>query len=265
MAGRVRWVLSTLTVLAISTQAPAALWINEALINVPGGGDNGFEFLELKSSTPSMSLAGLTLLYFEGNSPNPASGTPDQIINLGALSTGTNGLLLMRDAATVLTPAPNPATSLFVQDFNPDLENGGATIAIVTGWTGNTTSDIDADNDGIVDNTSFWTSVVDAIGWNESSDTAPLTTYASQLGGIYFPQAAFTPDAFTRINPGYAFFMDVLGANPGPYSTDPIQIGPENPGAPFLLTPGSENVPEPASATLLALSGLLVIRRRRAA
>ena len=109
MAAKTKWIFSLAALLATGAQASGSLWINEYMINAPGGGDNGFEFVELKSSTSSMSLTGLSLVYLEGGPGGANMGDVDNIVNLGALSTGTNGLLLLRsmnpDAFRVIVSA----------------------------------------------------------------------------------------------------------------------------------------------------------------
>src|SRR3990172_4716846 len=111
----------------------ASMLLNEVFVN-PSGTDNGFEFIERRSSTGGAeAMTGLTLLVIEGE--GTAAGTVDQALSLGAFSTGTNGLFLWRDAAAVLVPAPEPATTIHVADFLPDLENGTQVYLLVSGST----------------------------------------------------------------------------------------------------------------------------------
>lgn len=69
----------------------------------------------------------------------------------------------------------------------PDLENPSFTFVLMEDFTGITgTTDIDTDNDGVVDDSSTFVNIYDAIGVPDTSDTGePL--YGSQLGGIDFP------------------------------------------------------------------------------
>ena len=99
----------------------------------PTGADNGKEYFEILH-TPSTALTGLTLLVIEGD--GTGAGILDKAISLAPYSTGTNGLLLWRDASTVLTPAPSAATTVVVSDFVPDIENGTNTYLLVTGFSG---------------------------------------------------------------------------------------------------------------------------------
>src|SRR5262245_4681493 len=126
----------------------AAIIINEVLVN-PAGTDNGFEFVELKSTTGGVeAMTGLTLLVIEGE--GTATGVIDQAISLNAFSTGTTGLFLQRDAATVLVPAPAAGTTVTVADFAPDLENGSQTFVLVSGFSGAVSTDYDVDNNGVL-------------------------------------------------------------------------------------------------------------------
>jgi hypothetical protein len=257
----VRIFLGAGTALALTASAAAQIRINEMMIDGPGT-DNGQEFIELSSAAPSTPLAGLTFLALDGDGGN--AGTIDVALNLSPFSTGTNGLFLWRDSVTVLAPAPDPLTSLNIADFNPDIENGSNTYLLVSGFSGAIGNDIDTDNDGVIDAALPWTSVVDAVTILEN-DGAANVGYAAALGGASFPQfAAFNPDCFQRFG-GALWGFDVTGTNPGPYPNDPAESG-DSSGAPvggsWTLTPGSANIPEPASIGLLAMGALLTIRRR---
>lgn len=256
-----RRILCAGSALAISAAAFGQVQINEMLIDGPST-DNGQEFFELISSTPNFSLTGLTFLSIDGDGSN--AGVIDQAISLSGFSTGGNGLFLRRDSVTVLNPAPNPQTVVSVADFNPDLENGSNTFMLVSGFTGAVNQDLDTDNDGAFDVSLPWTSVSDAIAIIEN-DGASNVGYADDVGGVNFPAFAnFNPDAIQRYN-GAWWAFDVTGSTPGPYTNDPLETGDSTgaavPGS-WTLTPGSTNIPEPASLALLALGALSTLRRR---
>jgi len=265
--------VARLTVVAGAAQARASIQLNEIFVN-PSGTDNGFEFLELRSTTGGVeAMTGLTLLVIEGES---GAGTVDVALDLGLFSTGTNGLFLWRDAATVLQPPPALATTLNIADFNPDLENGSQTYMLVTGWSGAIGTDYDTDNNGIFDSTP-WTSVIDAMGYLDS--TGGETAYGTGLGFVDFPAVpvGFDTEAAFRLSDSREWLLvDVSGTPPGPFALDGTETITTS-GATFdintldftTLSPGNINprVPEPSSLGLLAI-GLVCTattsRRRRA-
>lgn len=245
----------------MASPAQAVTIINELFINPPGS-DNGQEFFEL-SGTPGESLNGLFFLSIDGDATS--AGTIDQAISLNGFSLGTNGLFLQRDSAAVINPSPDPATTVRVLDFNPDLENGSNTFLLVQGFTGAVGNDLDTNNDGILD-VVFPGTVIDAVAIVEN-DGAQNFGYATAFGGVQNVQAAFSPDAFVR---GSAIFADVTGTNPGgPYTLDPsATILADGTDASTLLplgatlTPGSINpqaIPFgiPAGVEWLALGTLI--------
>lgn len=264
-----RWLLIALTTLLsvplAAAPASAQVFINEVFVNPPGT-DNGFEYFELRSLAPSVSLSGLWFLVIEGD--GASAGVVDQALNLGAFSTGTNGLFLWRDSATVLQPPPASGTNVHVADFSPDLENGSQTYLLVQSFTGSVGTDLDTDNDGILDLTP-WTSVVDAIGYREGGLG---TVYGAHLGFADFPASLlFTPDVVFRLRDTLAWIAaDVNGTSPGPYDFDPAELVDILGNALNLsefdittATPGSANpVPEPGFVAVVA-AGMSAVAYRR--
>ncbi len=238
--------------------------INEIFIDAPGT-DNGQEFFELRSTNnDQVSLSGLTFLAIEGDGTNP--GSIDFAFNLSALSTGTNGLFLWRDSATVLQPAPDAGTSVFVGDFNPDIENGSNTFLLVSNFTGTVGTDLDTNNDGVLD-TSPWSSIVDAMGLRENDGANNVVYTSSFITSATFNADFLARDALTLQLMG----GDVTGTSPGPYSIDFSRFlhtggftsfNSANPG----LTPGSVNiaaVPEPTSICLVSIALTPIVLRLR--
>jgi hypothetical protein len=162
------------------------VFISEVLNNPPSN-DNGFEGIEL-SGPPGQSLAGYKFLVVEGESLS--IGLVDVVLDLGAFSFGSNGLFLWRDAATAINsgvPAvyltgPNGATTINVADFNPDLENGTQTYILGFGTAPAVASDIDTNNDGVIDAGFGAFTVVDAVGYLDGG--AGEIAYGAALGFV---------------------------------------------------------------------------------
>lgn len=221
---------TTLYTLAAATLvgglASAQFTLSEILINPPGA-DDGYEAIEVRGPA-STALTGYYILAIDGD--GGAAGTVDTVINLGAHSTGANGLLLMRDDGTiVLKPAPAAATVVAVDSaaFTPDIENGTITIVLGRGMAPTVSQDLDANNDGVLDNGIPGFTVVDAVAWTDGG--AGDFMYAGALGGYDQPDTAkFTPDAAYRLydQNGAAWcwtFADVLTtatAPDGPFVFD---------------------------------------------
>lgn len=246
--------------------ARAAITFNEVMYDAPGGNPD-HRFFEFRSSTGGAeSLAGLTLIAIEGDGtatePMGVAGTIDFVLPLGNVSTGTNGLALLRDGATVLQPAPHPDTTIITNAYAYN-ENTSVTYLLVSGFTGTeAVSDIDTNNDGVAE-TTYWTSVLDAVGFRDASTDF---LYGAQYGGLDYNEADAPYNAtdifgFLRDPEGNPHAFRVAGAAfEGPFTVNASGTLPLG----YELTPGNANtpVPEPASLALLAAGGLLAMRRR---
>lgn len=251
MKGLQKWLWTGLLAAAAS-MAFSQVRFNEIFVNPPlggSGGDNGREFIELISDTPNYAMTDLWIVIIEGDGALVA-GTIDKALPLGTFSTGANRLFLWRDAAIDLIPAPDPATTIYVEDFDPDIENGANTYLIVRGFTGSVGLDLDSDNDSILD-FQPWTEVLSAVGWQDGN-TGRL--YAAQLGGVEFLQnGSFTPDAYILLPNGTHFVSDISVPSEaelfGPFNVDPVRQRPQGTlTADCRLTPGRSNTevcPEP--------------------
>jgi hypothetical protein len=244
---------TTVFTLATAASANAGVKFSEIFVNPPGS-DNGYEFIELVTDIPNMNMDGYTIVIIEAEGA-VASGTIDVALSLNGKKTGSNRLFLWRDATQVLIPAPDPNTEIFVQDFNPDLENGAQVYLIVKGFTGFIGQDLDADGNGILDPLEGvgefpWTEIVDVIGVAEEGDVnlGNDKIYAEQLGGFTIigtngdPTDGYTPDVVFRLkNMEYAA-CDVLYVDEnsplGPFTYDPLEKTDNVPDD-WILTPGS--------------------------
>lgn len=243
------WICSFLLA-AVAGSSPAQFFLSEISINPPGV-DQGQEFVEIAGS-PMASLAGWSLVVIDGD--GPFAGIVDTSMSLSMVSTGSNGLALIRDNAVALSPAPNPSTGLFLVDFVPDIENGTSTYLLGFGVAPSTSADLDANDDGVLDTgalTGFH--VIDAV--SITNNGAGDHQYAEALGGVDIDGLTFTPDAIHRSlscggNPGIWIGGDLttpVGSLIGPYSYDPLEVfGFESSGLPGsmgqTLTPGNPNL-----------------------
>jgi hypothetical protein len=138
--------------------------LREILFN-PSGADQGAESVEF-AGTPGGSLSGYFLIVIEGDTTG--AGVVDVVVNLSGFSFGSNGLFLLRDTATVLSPAPAAETSVGIFDFNPDIENGTNTFVVGFGTAPAVGTDLDTNNDGTLDAGIPGITVVDALGLRDS-------------------------------------------------------------------------------------------------
>jgi hypothetical protein len=213
--------LASFAIAAITSSLPAQFSLSE-IMNDPPGTDQGQEAVEIRGA-PNASLAGYYLLVIDGD--GTAAGVVDQSISLATYTTGSNGLLLLRDTTAILLPAPDPATTVVVLDFTPDIENGTNTFALGHGTAPAVNTDLDTNNDGILDNGIPGFTTIDAVSASDGGSGSRV--YARQLGGYDIPYSnQFTPDAYYRIydENGVPFcwtIADVLapGAT-GPYRID---------------------------------------------
>ncbi len=225
--------------------------ISEVFTNSPGT-DNGQEYIEIRG-TPGASLTGGWLLVVEGD--GSGTGTVDLRYDLGALTIGSNGLLLLRDSVAVINPAPAPGTTVAVLDFNPDIENGTNTYIIGFGTAPALATDLDSDNDGTLNAGALaGFTVSDAVTLTENDGPTTNYAYADDLGGTVIPAFVdFNPDVLVRTynadgSPCIWVGGDVLGTNPGgPYTFDATryfgfqQHGVDLTLSPQALSPGNLN------------------------
>jgi hypothetical protein len=203
------------------------LKLSEVLINPPGA-DDGQESIELAGDA-NLPLGTWWLLSIEGD--GTAAGVVDERIDLSAFSTGSNGLLLLRDGAGTILPGPEAGTSVATLATNPNIENGSVTFVIGFGVAPALGFDFDVDNNGVIDNPAAGFFVRDAVGIRESDGTANVS-YAAELGfagadlgqfGTWTPDLAYRLTDCTGAFTGWAA-SDVTGTNPGgPYAISPTE------------------------------------------
>ena len=233
-----------------SKSALADVFLNEIYYS-PEQPEDGRQFIELRSSTGGAeSLDNLWILEVDGDAGNIPSlqdnpGTVLSAIELNGFSTGSNGLFLWRDSATVLDTSPaagvqGPGSSgVLTLDLFPgrvDLgfegdENGGTKVfendvsnfLLVENFTGAVGQDLDTDGNAIQGDGTFditpWTRVLDALSARETGD--PGFLYAEGVGGVNF-EGTFGADVFSYdpVEEMWAFYDSGSGEG------DPSNVGP---------------------------------------
>ena len=101
------------------------------------------------------------------------------------------------DAWTVGT---TDANGFWFTGFGADMENGTLTVLLVEGFSGALNDDIDADDDGVIDNAP-WTAIVDAVAVNDGGATDQ--TYAGFELVDGYDGNAFIPGGASRIPDGF--------------------------------------------------------------
>ncbi len=224
--------------------------ISELLPN-PSGADPATTTIEL-SGAPGASFTGVIVSIESDSGANPGDVNDFEAVS-GTFD--TDGLLTVEIA---------------------DIENPSFTLGLASAFTGDTDTDIDADDDGVPDDLSAFGTILDAVGVPDTAgDEAFL--YGTDLGGTDF---AFTGDeprlvfressigAFFAVNDpddGQVFDTAGVDVTPAAFDSDPTAgtdtFGAVNPAfmapaAPVLI---SEFLPNPTgtdpATTMLELSG----------
>ena len=161
----------------IAPVASAVELLPEPLINEFSASTAGtdVEYIEVLS-TPSADLTGYTLIGVEGDTP--ALGIVDNVIPVPAADASGRALVTL------------PANT---------LENGTLSLLLITGTAPVVGTDIDADDDGVIDDGAAFT-VVDAIAVNDG--TAGDLTYGGTTLGVAYDGLAFAPGGASRIPDG---------------------------------------------------------------
>lgn len=182
--------------------ARADILINEVHVNHPdepgANGDTNYEYIELKSTTGGgESTNNLTLILLDTSGSNV--GNIEEVWSLAGLQTGANGLLLLGNgydspvggpwsgSIEAETPGADPQ-GLGNDNIGP---NNAFSLLLVRGFTGQQDTDLDADNNGVLDATP-WAAVVDSVGIGERGVNR---TYA--LADV--TQQTFNPDNISRV------------------------------------------------------------------
>lgn len=123
--------------------------------------------------------------------PNPSGADPaDQNFELSGTALASFDLWILSIESDAGTPGTVDRASNVTGSFDanglavvsvPDLENPSFTVVLTDAFTGTAgTTDIDTDDDGTVDDTSAFGTILDALG---VPDTLTEPLYGAQLGG----------------------------------------------------------------------------------
>lgn len=240
-----RKLIATLALALASMAAPAfaSITINE--IRADNASTDINEYFEL-AGLPGESLAGLTYVVIGDGAG--ASGTVEAVVALnGAIP--ADGYFLAAENTLIL----GGTIDLNLGASGLNFENDDTyTHLLVSGFSGALNQDLDTNNDGALDLTP-WTSIVDSVAFLAGTDGPSEAPYsATQIG----------PDPLK----GTPWHLMRFPNGSGPWSFDSFDNGGTGTDLANYPTdtPGSANLPEPGTLSLLAIGAVAMIRRRRA-
>ncbi len=158
---------------------PSGIVINEVRLDQESSDTN--EFIELMGP-PGTSLDGLAYVVIGDSSAALGSGVLETMIDLTGESIGANGLYLRALPANTLENSDN------------------VTHLLVWGFSGATGTDMDFDDDGILDIVS-WVTSVDDVSIVENLDMPPTGTEWWYSPNIVGPDGTFAPGHVYRCTP----------------------------------------------------------------
>ncbi len=300
----------TLSLIALSAVAACSasgqVWLNEILTN-PNGSDStatvGLEYFELRG-TAGMSLSGHYLLSIEGQGTT-GRGDINQYFDLGASSIGANGYLIGLQNGSPYTPIATGATVVqntgsqgwgqantavgstaghYSDGSQLDFENSATTILLINigpGAAPTLTTDLDTDDNGILDLPTGWT-VLDSVGLSDNNSAAATDW---MYGAINFRKGSVGGSAYGNIielpTTGTSLYVGRIGESTGSTSADwfganesgsgisavfNTSSDPRFVGKPIteMVFGGVNPVPEPGILSLFGLSFIGFILSRKA-
>jgi len=213
--------------------------------------------------------------------PNPDGGDPSEttVELLGNAGDMFNGWILSieSDNTTAKGSVDRASQVSGMFDANgilevliPDLENPSFTLVLTSQFQGSIGDDIDANDDGAVDDLASFGTVFDAIG---IIDSAADSTFGAAFGGIDFLFTGVEPELMFRdgLTQDWYAVNDVINGNnvidengndidPSAFNINPIQytFGDVNP-----FIPQTSDVNAPATMGLFALVLCFIAMRKK--
>jgi endonuclease/exonuclease/phosphatase family metal-dependent hydrolase len=165
------------------------VFINE--VRVDESGVDTEEYFEL-FGTPGTTLEGMTYLVIGDGETDSDDGTIEEVIDLTGYTLDAGGFFVVAEATFT------QGTADLVADLN--FEDGdNVTHMLVTGFTGAMGSDLDSNNDGVLDSTP-WSEVVDVIAIIKQ-ENPPASTEFHYGPPTIGPVATLSPYHVYRCDP----------------------------------------------------------------
>lgn len=228
-------VFSAMGAVFASAHAQLSPIINEFSISTVG---TDFEYYELFAN-PNQDLSNFWVLQIEGDS----ASNKNIVTATQAGMTDAGGYYLASLAANT-------------------VQNGTLTLLLVSGFSGSVGTNLDANNDGVLDSTP-WSALFDSVAVNDGG--AGDLTYSNVVLGVSYDGLPFAPGGASRIPNG----VDTDSVSDWMRNDFDLAGIPGFTGTPIVgeafNTPGAVNqpVPEPATLAALGLGAMALIRRKR--
>lgn len=162
----------------LSQTSHAQFYLNEIMVDPPGT-DNPNEYIEIRGAA-NTALTNTYLLTIEGDGNDP--GDVNEVIDLTAQSTGSNGYLVLLTTGHPYTVDANANVALDLTDG--ELEGQSHTFLLIQSTTPPSTGDdIDSDDDGTPDGTPYtdWT-ILDSFALLKDNDASGEAYAYSMIG-----------------------------------------------------------------------------------
>lgn len=180
-------------VLLVSQYSSAQFYLNEVMLDPPGT-DTPHNYIEIRGAA-NASLANTYVVTIEGDGSSNV-GRVDEVVNISTFSTGTNGYFVAAQTGNFYNINSNAVVGLDL--FSGDVESQSHTIMLIqSATTPSTGDDIDTDDDGVADGSTFtsWT-VLDSVALLKDNDGS-LEAYAYSQVVFLENNETTTPTVFS--------------------------------------------------------------------